>query len=423
MTRGLLAQYGGRPVRTAPFPSATEPTGRTLGEEEIAALRPVIESACLNMHAGREVRGLEAEFAARYGVAHAVASTSGTAALHLAVGAVDPAPGDEIVTTPISDFGTVVPILAQNAVPVFADVDPLTGMLDPASVEACISERTRAIIAVHLFGAPAPVDELAEVAERHGIVLIEDCAQAFLTELPDGRFAGTRGHIGCFSLQQYKHITCGDGGLTITDDLRLAQRMRLFADKGWPRETGERTHVSLGMNYRMTELQGAVARAQLGKLDAVVGRRRRAAARLVAALGGLRGLCLPADPERHAFWLFPIVLDPDRAGGTHHEWAEALTAEGIPVTGGYISQPIYTYPVLAERRLYGGSAFPLTSPPARRDWTFGRGLCPNAERLIDATQLIVHWNEGYTDADVDDIAAAFHKVHAAFATSRATPSR
>ncbi|MET8181065.1 DegT/DnrJ/EryC1/StrS family aminotransferase [Streptomyces sp. NPDC005336] len=413
-----LARDGGTPVRSTPFPTAMDPQGRTLGPAEAEALARVIDSARLSSNGGTEVPALEQEFGTMYGVPHAVACTSGTAALHLAVGAVDPAPGDEIITTPVTDFGTIIPILAQNAVPVFADVDPLTGIVDPASVEACVSERTRAIIAVHLMGAPAPVDDLAAIARRHGLILIEDCAQAYLTELPDGTYAGTRGHIGCFSLQQYKHVTCGDGGLAITGDDHLAEQMRLFADKGWPRHTGERTHLSFGMNYRMTELQAAVARVQLTKLAGVVARRRAAAARLVAGLRELEGLHLPNELDRHAVWLFPVVLDPEVAGGTNAEYAKALEAEGIPVSDGYLSHPVYRYPVLSHKRLYGGAGFPFTCPPARRDWEYGEGLCPNAEELINRTWLIVHWNEAYSDSDVDDIATAFHRVHRALRSTR-----
>jgi perosamine synthetase len=395
------------------FPSAVEPAGRTFGDEETKALAEVLASAKLNFTVGgTQTPALETEFAALLGVDHAVACSSGTAALHLAVGAVDPAPGDEIITSPLTDFGTVIPILAQNAVPVFADVDPATGILDPTSVEALISERTRAIVAVHLFGAAAPVDILRDIADRKGITLIEDCAQAYLAGLPDGRLAGTVGHVGCFSLQQYKHITCGDGGLAVSADASFATAMRLFADKGWPRHTGERTHVSYGMNYRITELQAAVARAQLAKLPGVVSRRRRAAQRLADALRPLTGLSVPADLDRHAVWLFPVVLDVDAAGADNRAYAAALAAEGVPVSAGYLPQPVYGYPVLAQRRLYGGSGFPFTSPPARKEFVYGRGLCPRAERLIERTLLVVQWNEAYTDADVDEIAAAFGRIHA-----------
>jgi dTDP-4-amino-4,6-dideoxygalactose transaminase len=395
------------------YPSAIEPAGRTLGDEEAKALAEVLASAKLNFTVGgTQTPALETEFAALLGVDHAVACSSGTAALHLAVGAVDPAPGDEIITSPLTDFGTVIPILAQNAVPVFADVDPGTGILDPTSVEALISERTRAIVAVHLFGAAAPVDVLRNIADRRGLTLIEDCAQAYLAALPDGRLAGTVGHAGCFSLQQYKHITCGDGGLAVSADADFARTMRLFADKGWPRDTGGRTHVSYGMNYRITELQAAVARAQLAKLPGVVSRRKRTARRLADALRPLTGLSVSTALDRHAVWLFPVVLDVDLAGADNRAYAAALAAEGVPVSAGYLSQPVYGYPVLAQRRLYGGSGFPFTSPPARTEFDYGPGLCPRAERLIDQTLLVVQWNEAYTDADVDEIASAFRRVHA-----------
>lgn len=395
------------------YPGVSEPAGRTFGEEEARALAEVLASAKLNFTVGGlQAPSLENEFAAMLGLDHAVACSSGTAAVHLAVGAVDPAPGDEIITSPLTDFGTIIPILAQNAVPVFADVDPRDGNLDPTSVEALISERTRAIIAVHLFGAAAPVDILRDIADGRGITLIEDCAQAYLTALPDGRLAGTVGHAGCFSLQQSKHITCGDGGLAVSADRDFATAMRLFADKGWPRHTGERTHVSYGLNYRMTELQAAVARAQLPKLPGVVARRRRTARRLADALRPLPGLSVPADVDRHAVWLFPVVVDDETAGGDNRAYGAALAAEGVPVITGYLSRPVYDYPVLTQRKLYGGSGFPFTSPPARKEFRYGPGLCPRAEHLIDRTLLVVQWNEAYTDADVDEIAAAFGRVHA-----------
>ncbi|MEU6729796.1 DegT/DnrJ/EryC1/StrS family aminotransferase, partial [Nonomuraea wenchangensis] len=173
-----------------------EADGRTLGDEEMDALARVIRSGMLNSVWGTEARALEAGIAELYGSRHAISCSSGTAALHLSVVAAAPDPGDEIITTPITDFGTVAPILAQNAVPVFADVDPRDGNLDPDAVAALIGPRTRAIMAVHLFGAPARVAELRALADEHGLTLIEDCAQAWLTELPGGRYAGTAGHVG-----------------------------------------------------------------------------------------------------------------------------------------------------------------------------------------------------------------------------------
>ncbi len=408
-----LALRGGTPIRTASFPTVDTPSGRRLGAEELHNLEEVIRSGALNRVGGTQVPHLEAEFAEYIGSTHAVASTSGTSAVHLAVAAVDPEPGDEIVVPPITDFGTIIGVLAQNAVPVFADVDPQTGCITAESVAAVITDRTRAVIVVHLFGGAAPIEAIKAVCAPKGITVIEDCAQAYLT-VPEGAtsFAGTRGNIGCFSLQQSKHITAGDGGLSVTDDDACARRMRLFADKGWPRETGERANLFLGLNYRMTELQGAVARAQLGKLAGVVADRRAAARIITAAAGELAGVNLPPDPDRHSYWQLPLVLDPAVVGVDNKAFAEALRAEGIPAAAGYLPTPVYLSPALTQRRTYGSSGYPFTSPPARTEIRYARGDCPNAERLLDETLLIVPINENYTESDAADIAAGIAKVHA-----------
>jgi dTDP-4-amino-4,6-dideoxygalactose transaminase len=389
-------------------------TGRTFGDEEIEAVTRVLRSGRLNSTVGTETSRLEQEFAAYYGVPSAVASSSGTAAIHLAVAAVNPEPGDEIITTGLSDAGTVLPILAQNAVPVFADVDGL-GNLDPSSVRRLITARTKAIIAVHLFGIPAPVAELRAIADEHGISLIEDCAQAYLTRCaPDGSLAGTVGHIGCFSLQQSKHISSGDGGLTITSDPALARRSKLFSDKAWPRDTDERTHLFFGLNYRMTELQAAVARVQLGRLAEVVRSRRETAAWLTTVVDELPGLA--AAPESGTtYWQFPLYVDRDVAGGNGHQYAKALAEYGIPANGGYIRLPLYLTPMLAEARTYGTSGYPLKGASQE----FAPGLCPRTEDLIlDGGLLVIDWNEHYGADDVDAIGTALRAVHSTIARSQ-----
>ena len=386
-------------VRRPPLPGVLEPAGRTIGAEEREAVLRVLDSAVLCSTFGGEARALESEMAELYGVPDAVSCSSGTAALHLAVAAVRFEPGDEVITTPISDFGTVAPILAQNGVPVFADVDPATGNLDPVAVEAAITPRTKAIIAVHLFGAPADIVALREIADRHDLLLIEDCAQAWLGTTADGELLGTFGDIACFSLQQYKHITAGDGGLVITSDPELAARMRLFMDKGWDRDKG-RVHLTLGLNYRMTELVAAVARCQLRKVAGVVERRRARAEQLVAALGDLAGLELPAVAG-HVWWLFPLILP-----GDNQRWASGLAAEGVPSIAGYLDRVLYANPVFTDAPIYGTSRYPLG------DRDYDRELCPNAERLIRETLLVLPWNEAYTEADVEFIAEAIRKVHA-----------
>ncbi|WP_159618489.1 DegT/DnrJ/EryC1/StrS family aminotransferase [Ruania rhizosphaerae] len=400
----MLAIDGGTPVRAEPLPSPLTASGRTIGAEEEQAVLRVLRSGMLSGVWGTEVAALTREFADLIGTEHAVACSSGTAALHLAVAAVDPAPGEEIIVPPISDMGTVFPVIAQNAVPVFADVDPATGCLDPAAVQRAITPRTRAIIAVHLFGKPAPVHELRRIAEGAGALLIEDCAQAYLAPVGD-QLVGSVGHIGCFSLQQYKHITAGDGGLVTTDDPALARAMRLFADKGWPRDTGERTYLSFALNYRMTELVAAVARAQLRKLPEVVHRRREGAARLADLLTDSPGPTLPTDTGDHVYWYLPLLLEGLDAPGLRR-YAAALTAEGVPSLAGYLARPLYAEPAVRDSAAYGGSGF-----PTRGAADYSDGLCPVAEALIERRLVVIPWNENFSAGDIDDIATAIGRVH------------
>ncbi|MEV1055411.1 DegT/DnrJ/EryC1/StrS family aminotransferase [Streptomyces sp. NPDC049887] len=375
------------PQREMPLPTVLEPRGRTFGEEERAAVLRVLDSAVLCGAFGREARALETEMAALYGRAEAVSSSSGTAALHLAIAAAGVGPGDEVVTTPISDFGTVAPVLAQGGRVVFADVRADDGNLDPEAVEAAITPRTRAVVAVHLFGGAADVVRLREICDRHGLPLIEDCAQAWLGEDENGRLLGTVGDIACFSLQQYKHITAGDGGLSITDDPELGRRMRLFMDKGWDRTEG-RIHRTMGLNYRMTELVAAVARAQLTRVAEVVRVRRERAERFAVAVEGLvpsPQVRLPSRRTGHAWWVMPLLVDDNS------RWAEDLRAAGVPALPGYLERPLYANPALSGH-------------PA--------GPCPRAEELIDRTLLVLQWNEAYTEDDVDRIARALGEVGA-----------
>jgi len=422
----VLARDGGEKVRTTSFPTTSNAGGRTLGIEEIRAVEEVLASGELNRTIATRSRAkaFEQDFCAWLGVDEAVASTSGTSALHLAVAAIDPNPGDEIIVTPITDFGSVIPILAQNAVPVFADVLPDTWCVDPASIRANITDRTRAIMVVHLFGQPADLDPIIAIAEEYDIPVIEDCSQAY-GALYKGRKAGTFGTLGCFSLQQSKHITAGDGGLTVTNDPQLAYRMRLFSDKGWPREGELRTHLFYGVNYRMTELQGAVALAQLPKLDGVIAARRRFGHLLEELLTDVPGISLPAlpggDTSESVYWLFPINIDTDRLGVSVREFATAVQSEGIPANPGYV-MPLYLTPVLAEGKTYGDSHFPFDSPYTTRSYTdYRTGLCPHAESMAER-MLTVPINERFTDDDVRDIAAGIAKVvHAC--TGTPTPAK
>ncbi len=204
------------------LPSDQDHTGRTLGADEIALITEAIQSGTLTSTKGQFTKELENRFAQRIGASHAHAASSGTAAIHTAIAAIDPEPGDEIVTTSITDMGALTPILYQGAIPVFADVDPATCNVTAETIEKVLSPRTRAIIVTHLFGNPCRMNQIMELARARGIPVIEDCAQAFLAKCGD-QYIGTIGDIGCFSLQQGKHITTGEGGLVTSNNPDLAR--------------------------------------------------------------------------------------------------------------------------------------------------------------------------------------------------------
>lgn len=408
MSTEKLAAEGGTPVRTAPLPSVSNKSGRDFGPEELANLKQVIETGKLFRWGGEFVPQLEKEFAEMLGVKHATASTSGTSALHIAIAAVGPDPGDEIITSPITDMGTLIGILAQNAIPVFADLDPQTYTLLPESVESLINEKTKAIIPVHLFGQMADMDPILAIAKKHGVKVIEDCCQAYFAEYK-GHLSGTMGDIGCFSMQQSKHMTTGDGGITVTNDDTLGRRAALFMDKGWPREPGAREYEFLGMNYRMNELTGAVAVAQMRKVRGIVERRRKVADGVTKLIKDTPGVNAPVVREgcKHSWWLYPLTIDEATLTCTPAEFAKALSAEGIPASVGYIGKPIYMTSVFQEYRVYGGGC-PFTCERATRR-VYKESDTPNTLEILRNIMPLA-CNEFFTEQDVTDYGNAINKV-------------
>lgn len=401
-----LAAKNGRPVRTEPFPRRTP-----FGQEEVKLVTQALQSQNLFSVRGTMVKGLEEEFAGAYGMKYSAASSSGTASLHIAIGALDLEPGDEVILGPITDAGSLVGILYQNAIPIFADIDPATFNMDPEDVQRKITERTRAIMAIYLFGNASGALEVAEVAKKNGIPLVEDASQAHMTKCK-GRFLGTLGDIGCFSLQQSKHMTSGDGGLSITNDEGLATRMALFRDKGWNRtDTGPRDYLFLAPNYRMTELQGAVALAQLKKVRSVVEKRFHLGtilSDLIREAPGVRPQKVEQGAE-HSYWSFGFTLEKIPTA----DFANALKAEGIPAGTGYIGAPIYIrHQALREKNTYGKSGCPFTCKFASRSYEYKHGDCPNAEKVL-SQMVTLSINENYSEKDIEDMAAGVKKVAAA----------
>jgi perosamine synthetase len=376
------------------LPNDQDATGRSLGEEELARLADVISSGTLTSTKGAQVPELEERFAALLGTSAAVACSSGTAAIHAAIAAIDPEPGYEVITTAITDMGALAPILYQGAIPVFADVDPRTGNVTAATVADRISDRTAAIVATHLFGNPCDVDAMRALGDEHGIPVIEDCAQAFLAKRA-GRLVGTIGQIGCFSSQQGKHMTTGEGGLVVSDDPALNRRIRMFVNKAWPYGEENPDHEFLALNSRMTELQGAVANAQLDKLEAGVAQRIEMADQLTAALAGVPGITTPvvADGDVATWWKYALLVDAEVIPGGPPALAAELRLGGIASAPRYIQKPAFACRVFTEQKTFGTSGwpFPLARPEAL---DYSPELFPGTFEFLDNV-LVLPWNERY----------------------------
>lgn len=397
-----------------PLPSDQDASGRSFGDEELALLAEVIASGTLTATKGSQTPALEDEVAALFGTSHVVPCSSGTAAVHTAIAALDLEPGDEVITTSITDMGALTPILYQGLIPVFADVDPDTGNVTAATVADRLSERTRAIVVTHLFGNPVAMAPVVALAEQHDLVVVEDAAQAFLArDSVDGLLqnVGTIGQLGAFSLQQGKHATTGEGGFVITDDPDLARRARVFVNKAWPYGEANPDHEFLALNYRTTELQSAVARAQLAKLPAAVDHRIALAERLAAVLADVPGVRPPVvRPEtRHVYWRFGLLVDDAVVDGGPDGLAQRLRDLDIPSAPRYIQKPAFRCQVIAEQRTFGASRWPFTlARPEAVDYADERfpGTWAALGRL-----LVLPFNERFTEAHVDHLAEAI--AHAA----------
>ncbi len=398
----LPAAAGGTPAKTVPY--GREPKYRM--ESELQHLREALEQDTLFYAHGEKVSRLEREFAKMHGVRFAVACSSGTAAVHAAMIATGLSPGDEVITAPITDMGALIPILFQGGVPVFADVDPRSYTLSSEAVEQAITSRTRAVLAVHLVGNACDMHALRGICDRNGLVLIEDCAQAWGC-MYDGKPVGAWGRVGCFSLNEFKHISCGEGGLCATDDAETARRLRLATDKGYERDAAatERAPRFLATNSRMTELQAAVALVQLEKLEGQISRRRRWCMGLSEKLQSTEGITIPATVPKcdPSWWFYILRVVPEVLGAGAGAFADALQQEGLAAAQDYVRQCVYEYPVFTGHSAFSRGTHPYTA----RD--YGKGLCPTAEAVLD-TAVALPINAGYTERDLDETALGIRKV-------------
>lgn len=438
-----LAIHGGDPVRTRPMPRRIQ-----VGEAEIDAVQRVMRQAAsagggfdryglgvqargtsasgeapgdtrspdaAETHGADQAAGTESEvvqfereLAAFHGVAFVDAVSSGTAAAHSVLAALALAPGDEVITSPLTDPGVVMAILLVGAVPVFADHDAATALMSAATVEAVLSPRTRAVVVTHLMGLVADVPAIREVAGRAGATVIADVAQAHAVTL-DGSRRAPLGDAAFSSLMATKHITAGgQGGFVATDDEALHWAVKRFADRGKPfgipPSPEDRQHggdrVSVGLNYRMADLGAAMGRVQLARLPAIAARRAEVYGLIGAGIADRATVEVPRPVEGSVAnpWAAVFRLRPERSSVALEAWTEALTAEGVPATP-LVPGMVPVADELAFVRTLG-SRLPAAHHPV-------------VDRL--AGELFVIWiHEGWTEVEVADAIHAFEKVDAAF---------
>lgn len=418
MTTEKLALFGGRKVINEPFKRYN-----SIGKEETEAARSVVESGNLSQflgcwdpdfYGGPKVQEFERQCAEYFGVKHAVTVNSWTSGLIAAIGAIGIEPGDEVIVPPWTMCASATAVLHWNAIPVFADIDPVTFCLDPVSVEANITPYTKAIMAVDIFGHSADMDTLMAIAEKHGLKVISDTAQA-PGAFYKGKPAGTLAHVGGYSLNYHKHIHTGEGGILVTNDDAIAEKLQLIRNHAEAVVAGkgvDNLSNMIGYNFRLGEIECAIGIEQLKKLKHFVASRQHAAARLAAGLADLAGLRTPvvlADCT-HVYYTYPMLLDIERLGVSRARIIEALEAEGlVGLAAGYAN--VHLLPMFQKKIAYGSSGFPWTSDICKRDVNYAKGICPVAETLHDSTylgfEMCLHQ---LSDSEVDLMIKAFQKV-------------
>jgi perosamine synthetase len=345
-----------------------------IGEEEVEAVAAAVRRGEISGSFGEEIESFEREFADYVGARHGVATTSGTTALHLAVAALELEPGSEVLMSASTNIATALAAFHNGCVPVPVDSEDETWNLDLDLVEGLITERTRAIIPVHLFGHPVDMDRLGEIAERHGLAVIEDCAESHGATVR-GRMTGALGDMGCFSFYANKIITTGEGGMVTTNDDRLAERLRYLRNLafGQPRFL----HEAAGFNFRMTGYQAAMGRVQLRKIDHIVAEKRRVASTYNELLAEVPGIQTPAEKDwaRNVYWMYSVTVDDPFPLGRDELMGSLREAE---IESRTFFCPMNMQPFLREQRGYRHVACPV----AERLWETGLYL-PCAITLSD----------------------------------------
>jgi dTDP-4-amino-4,6-dideoxygalactose transaminase len=416
MIRNQLAIHGGSKTIQRPFQKYN-----SIGKEEVDAAKAVIESGVLSkflgcwdpdFYGGPKVQEFEKQARDYFGVKHAVTVNSWTSGLVAAVGAIGIEPGDEVIVSPWTMCASATAILHWNAIPIFADIEPDTFCIDPKSVEKNISPYTKAIMAVDIFGQSCDIDALLQIADKYNLKLITDTAQAPGT-FYKGKFTGTLAHVGGYSLNYHKHIHTGEGGILVTNDDKIAEKLQLIRNhaEAVVYDKGVTDLVNMiGHNFRLGEIECAIGIEQLKKLKSFVESRQKVAINLTRGLDSLRGLKIPKVRKEctHAFYIYPLILDLEELRVPRKKIVEALEAEGVEgLMVGYAN--VHLLPIFQNKIAYGSKGFPWTI--ANRNVSYSKGICPIAENLNDETflgiEMCLHQLDHF---EVSLISEAFKKV-------------
>jgi dTDP-4-amino-4,6-dideoxygalactose transaminase len=397
-----LALFGGEKVRSRPFPSWP-----VYDESDIQALAEVVKSGKWGL-GGDKISQFEQEFAEMQGCAYGTCVVNGTVALEVALRALGIGAGDEVIVAPYTFIASASSVLMVNAIPIFVDISPDTYNINPAKIEAAITEKTKAIMAVHIGGCPADMDGTMDVARRHDLAVVEDCAQAHLGAWR-GQPVGSFGDAGGFSFQSSKNLNCGEGGVVVTNDKELSERIWSIHNCGRVPDGAWYEHHVLGGNYRMTQFQAALLLSQMKRLPDQQKRREENALYLTEKLSGIPGIRpLARDPRvtTHAYHLYIFRYDSSAFEGLPRaRFIEALSAEGIPCSAGYV--PLYREQLF----VVDPDACPVGCDFYGKKVDYTAIRCPIAERACDEESVWLYQSMFLGErSDIEDIAAAIAKV-------------
>lgn len=414
----MLALFGGRPIRTNRYPPHTTTDIRDI-EIAVEVMKEGIlsdfEGSNNEWHlGGKYVKAAEAKWASYFGVKHVISVNSATSGLFAAVGAAGVGPGDEVITSPWTMTATAAAIVVNNAVPIFADIDPETFCLLPEAVEKKITKRTKAIIVVHIYGHPADMDGIMELAKKHKLVVIEDAAQSLGAKY-QGRQTGALGHMGVHSLNCHKLIQTGEGGMIFTDDDEYAHRLQLIRNHAEAVVATGMTVKSLvnmiGWNYRMNEIEAAISMTQLDKLASLQEQRNQLERRLTAGIKEFRGLIPPGKKDGcdHTFYRYAIRVAPNEVPVSALTIVEALNAEGLDWYAGYT--PLNLFPIYQQQIAFGDKGCPFKCPlyDGKPDYTLDS--MPNVRHHMKYSFSTENVRPPLTTVDMDMMVEGFDKVY------------